>query len=133
MQQLLGRQIIVEVRILGEVADPPFRVEIAEGPSENLSVSRGREDELHEQLERGGLAGAVGAEKTEDFSGLDGEREAIERAVRALAPEPYRVIFGELVNGQRGHITSRRWRAAARRQSPDRSTAEAARLRFSRH
>src|SRR5207245_2039116 len=40
-QQLLGRKVVVEVRILGEVADALLDGEIAEGPSQDFRVARG--------------------------------------------------------------------------------------------
>ena len=45
------------------------------GRAENLRAARRREDQLHQQLERGGLAGAVRAEEAEDLAGLDVERQ----------------------------------------------------------
>ena len=96
VEQFLGRQVVVEVRVLGKVADAPPTVEIADGPAEDLGAAGGREDQLHQQLERGGLARAVRAEKAEDLAGLDRERQAVERAVRALAPEADRVVLREL-------------------------------------
>ena len=103
LEQLLGRQVVVEVRILGQVADAALDGEIAERPAEQLRAARRREDELHQQLQRGGLAGAVGAEEAEDLARLDLERQAVERPVGPLAPEADRVVLGQLVGGQRVH------------------------------
>ena len=68
VQQLLRGQVVVERRILRKIADAPARGEIADRPSENLGAPGGRVDQLHEQLERGGLAGAVGTEEPEYFA-----------------------------------------------------------------
>ena len=77
--------------------------EIAERPAEQLGAARRRKHELHQQLQRGGLAGAVRAEEAEDLARLDVERQAVERPIGTLAPEADRVVLGELV----------RWRARA--------------------
>ena len=101
--------------------------EIAERPAEDLGAAGGRKHQLHQQLQRRRLAGAVRAEEAEDLARLDLERQAVERAVRALAPEADRVVLRQLVGGKRAG-TSRcaaTWRAAARRRSPDRRTAAA--------
>src|SRR3712207_7359385 len=55
--------------------------------SEDRGASRGWKDQLHQQLQGGALAGAVGSEKAEDFAGLDGQRQAVQGAVRTGPPE----------------------------------------------
>ena len=87
VEQLLGGEVVVEVGVLRKVADAPARRDVADRPPENLGAPGRRKDQLHEQLQRGGLAGAVRAEEAEDLARLDVERQAIERAVRARAPE----------------------------------------------
>ena len=44
---------------------------IADRPPENLGPARGRKDQLHQQLQRRRLAGAVRAEEAEDLARLD--------------------------------------------------------------
>src|SRR5205085_2328559 len=117
-----------------------------ERTSQDRGAAGGWKYQLHEQLERRRLSGAVRAEKAEDFALSDVERQPIERSIRALAPEPDCVVFGELERGdRRGHCGLRiadcglricririphsafriiLWpRASARTKSPDRSTA----------
>ena len=60
--------------------------------------ARGRKHQLHQQLQRRRLAGAVGAEEAEDLAGLDRQRQAIERAVRTGTPEADRVVLRQLVD-----------------------------------
>ena len=43
--------------------------DVADRPAQDLGAPDGRENQLHEQLERGRLAGAVGAEEAEDLAG----------------------------------------------------------------
>ena len=150
-QQLLGGQVVVEVRVLRQVADPALDGQIAERPPENLGAAAGREHQLHEQLQRRRLARAVRAQKSEHLSLADVERQAVERPIRTLPPEADAVILGELVGGESaaiGTLTAGpqspqridlgvlafsavnvsslgRRRAAARRQSPGRRTASA--------
>ena len=102
VEQLLGGQVVVEVRVLGQVADAAPDGDVADRPAEDLGVAAGRKHQLHQQLQRGRLAGAVGAEEAEDLAGLDLERQAIERAVRARAPEADLVVLGEVVRADRG-------------------------------
>ena len=62
--------------------------------------------QLHQQLQRGRLAGAVGPEKAEDLARLDVERQPIERAIRTLAPEADGVVLRQLVSGKGSHVIS---------------------------
>ena len=71
VEQLLGGQVIVEVRVLRQVADAPADGDVTERPAEDLGVAAGGKHQLHEQLQRGGLAGAVRTEKAEDVAGRD--------------------------------------------------------------
>ena len=68
-----------------------------------ISARPSRENQLHQQLEGGGLAGAVGPEEAEDFALRRPRASGVERAVRPLAPEPDVVVLGQLVGGERGH------------------------------
>src|SRR5262249_41245818 len=102
-QQLFSGQVVVEVRILREVANPALYRKVARRFSKELSASRGRIDELHQQLQRGGFAGAVRTEKSEHFAALDLERQAVQGAIRPRTPEANRVVFREFVGGQGGH------------------------------
>ena len=100
-EQFLGRQVVVERRVLRKVADALAHGEVADRTAENLGTSRGRINQLHQQLQRGRLAGAVRAEKAEHFAAVDLERQAIQRAVRAPPPEADRVVLGEFLDSNR--------------------------------
>ena len=101
-EQLFRRQVIVEGGILRKIANALARREVADRTSEDLSAPRCRENQLHEQLERGGLAGSVGPEEPEHFPRFDVERQPIERPIRPPPPEADRVILGELLDKNRG-------------------------------
>jgi hypothetical protein len=105
-EQFLGGEVIVEERIFRQVADVALRFHVADRPAENLAAARRGIDQLHQQLERRRLARAVRAEEADDFSRFDVEGEAIEGAVRPLAPEADGVVLGQLEGGQSGrHAT----------------------------
>ena len=76
VEQLLGGQVVVVVGVLGEVADALARRDVADRLAQNLGAARCRKDQLHEQLQRRRLSGAVWPEKAEDLSGFDRERQA---------------------------------------------------------
>ena len=102
-QQLLGGEVVVEVRVLGQVADPPLHLEVAERPAENRRRPGRRVDQLHQQLEGRGLAGAVRPEESEDLARLDGEGQAVEGAVRPRPPEADLVVLRKLVRFDSRH------------------------------
>ncbi len=102
-QQFFGRQVIVEIGVLGQVADATLHAHVAGGPAEELGPTRRRIHELHEQFQRGGLAGAVRSEESEDLPRFNGESQPIERAVWPFAPEANGIIFRQLVGGQGRH------------------------------
>ena len=94
--QLFGGEVVVEVGLLRQIAEPALRRRIAQGAAEKLRASGCGKDQLQQKLERGRFAGPVGTEKAEDLAALDLQRETIECAARPLAPEPDLVILGEL-------------------------------------
>src|SRR5262249_36749718 len=97
-QQLLAREVIVEGRVLREETNPLLDGEVARGLAENSRRPGGGIKQLHEQLERGALAGAVRAEKPEHFAFVHRQRQAVERAVRPGAPETGEEILRELLD-----------------------------------
>ena len=107
LQQLLGRQVVVEVGVLGKVAETALHRHIARRPAQDLGRPAGRVDELHEQLEGGGLARSVGAEEAEDLAGGDRQRDRVQRPVGTRAPEADEVVLAQPVGGDRGAHTAR--------------------------
>ena len=67
-QDLAGRQPRLVAEQLGQVADPPARLAVADRPAQHLAVARGRPREAEQQLHRGRLAGAVGPEEAEHLA-----------------------------------------------------------------
>ena len=63
-QQFFGGQVVVEVRRFRQVADAPAHVGIARRLPEHRDPPRRRVDQLRQQLEGGGLAGAVRARES---------------------------------------------------------------------
>ena len=88
-KRLAPRHVAVEPRLAGHVADKRPRRE-AVGlavVAENRGTAGAGPEQIEQQADRGGLAGAVQAQETEDLSGLDGQ---IERLHRDEAAEPLR-------------------------------------------
>src|SRR6185436_6295721 len=105
VEQLLGGEVVVEVRVLGKVADAAPDRDVAERAAEDLGLAAGRKHQLHEQLERRRLAGAVRAQEAEDVAGGDVDGQAIERAIGARAPEADQVVLAQLARAdRRGHL-----------------------------
>ena len=67
-EQFLGRQVVVEVRVLGQEANPATDGDIADRLAQDLGVPRGGINQLHQQLQGGGLTGPVRAEEAEHFA-----------------------------------------------------------------
>src|SRR5262249_38275479 len=96
VQKLLSSEVVVEIRILGKVAEPALDPEVAGRPAHDPRVAGGWKHQLQQKLQRGRLAGAVGAEEAEHLAGLDLKRQAIESAAGPLPPESDGVILREL-------------------------------------
>ena len=88
-------QVVVVIRVLGEKADASPHLEITDGTPKDLRAAAARINQLHQQLERRALAGAVRPEKTKHLAGLHLERQRIERAVRTRPPESNEVILAK--------------------------------------
>ena len=86
-EQLFGGEVIVKIGAFGKVADAPLDRHIAHRPAENFRAAGRGKRELHQQLQRGGLARAIGAEKSEHFALLDRQRQPVQRAIRPRPPE----------------------------------------------
>ena len=147
-EQLLGGEVVVEVGLFRQVSEAALGGQIARRTPEDAGFSRRGKHQLQQQLQRGGLAGAVRPEKAEHLAGAHLQREPIEHAPRPLAPETDGVVLGQLDGFDRGcqssvgaararrdvHLLSigHLARAVARWRSPDRNTAAPARPRSSR-
>ena len=95
-EQFLGGQVIVEVGLFRQVAEAALGREIAGRTSENARFAGRRKDQLQQQLQGGGLAGAVGSEKAEDLARFDLQGETVEDTPGPLPPEANGVVFGQL-------------------------------------
>ena len=84
LEQRRAGQPIVKAEVLGQVADPPAGLGIASSLSEQARLAAGRRNQAEQDLDRRRLAGAVGAQKAEDFTGLDGEVQPVQRDLAAV-------------------------------------------------
>ena len=67
-QQFLTGQVVVERGVLGQEAHAAAHRDVVEWPPENRGAPRGREHQAHQQLQGGGLAGAVGSQAAEHLA-----------------------------------------------------------------
>ena len=82
--EVLGhREVVVEVRVLGQVADAALPAPVAEGQAEHGRAARVGPEQSHQELQGRGLARAVGPEVAEDLAGLDAEAQVAERRAAA--------------------------------------------------
>src|SRR5260221_69653 len=83
LEAIRGREIPPELILLPhhQRETAAKRIEpIPRREAENLSRAAGGKDKTRKHLERGCLAGTVGAEKCDHFAGFDREAHAIDRA-----------------------------------------------------
>src|SRR3990172_1599230 len=64
-EDLPARQVVMEARVLGKVAEAPASLRPLGRGAEDLHRAVSRKDEAHDGLDRRGLARAVGAQKAE--------------------------------------------------------------------
>jgi hypothetical protein len=114
-EQLLGGQVVVKVRVLGQETNPALDADVTDRPAQNGGVAGGREHELHQQLEGRGLPRSVRPQKPEDPAGLDLERDLVERAIGPRPPEADAIVLGQLEGFNSGRHDER---PSARRRRP---------------
>ena len=143
IQELFRREVIVEVGALGQVADPALGRQARHRQPQHLGAPAGREDEAHQHLEGGGLAGAVGAQEPEDLAAMDVEADVFHR-LDALAEEAQAEGLGQSDGSEdhlgirdlladRGHFVAATMGCVPERRRPRRSrSAASARSRWSR-
>ena len=90
IEQLARGEIIVEIGLFGKIADLAVHPDVFDRTPADARGAGGGENKPHQKLQRGGLAGAVRAEKPEDFAVFHLKREVIERPAHPLAPEARR-------------------------------------------
>src|SRR5690606_29557324 len=88
---------VVKIGMFRKIAETAARIDVARGASEQFGTARGRKQQLQQQLQCGGLAGAVRAEQAEDLAALDVHRERVERVTGTRAPEPGAEVFRQPV------------------------------------
>ena len=104
-EKLARRQVVVEVRVFGQV--PYLRVHacVADVATEYARAARGRVHEAHEQLQRRRLARAVRAEEAENLAAPDRKRQRVERPHPALPKEADLIVLRQILNlDSRSHL-----------------------------
>ena len=87
VERLLGVEELVEVALLGQVADALVLPHVGGLAPEDERLARRGENEPQQQLERRRLARAVRAEEAENFAAADFEVERLEGHLLASTPE----------------------------------------------
>ena len=87
VERLLGVEEPVEVRLLGQVADPLVLGDVGGRLVEDQGVALGGEEQAEQQLDGGGLARAVGPEQAEDLAPVDLKVEGLEGLDLRASPE----------------------------------------------
>src|SRR5262249_28282205 len=95
VERLLGVEEAVQVRLLGQVADALVLADVGGGLADEEGIALGGEEQAEQQLDRGGLAGAVGPEQAEDLAAADLDVEGPQGGLLLAAPE-VAVDLGEL-------------------------------------
>ena len=71
VERLLGVEEAIEVGLLRQIADALVLGDVGGRLAENEGIAVGGEKQTQEELDGGGLAGAVGAEQAEDLALAD--------------------------------------------------------------
>ena len=87
IERLFSVEKFVEVRFLGEVANPLVLRNVGRLPAKHQRFAGGGEDEPQKELHSGGFARAVGAEQPENFPATDLQIERLESHLLAATPE----------------------------------------------
>ncbi len=80
-QELAGGQPIVEAEVFGQEADARAGRAVAQRPAQERGLTGGGGHQPEQHLDRGRLAGAVGAQEAEDLTTRDLQGEAAYRHV----------------------------------------------------
>src|SRR5882762_76956 len=83
VEELLPGEVVVQVRVLGQEADAPSGPDLRGVLAKQADDARIRKDQAQRQLDRGGLAGAVGADGAEDLPLPDRQAETAQDPVLA--------------------------------------------------
>ena len=94
IERLLGVEEAVEVRFLGQVADPLVLGHFGGVAAEDQGLAAGGEQQAEDQLDGGGLARAVGPEQPEDFAPADFQVQGLQ-GPDLLTPPEIAINLGE--------------------------------------
>src|SRR5271163_1013424 len=80
VEHFRGGQIVVEIRLLGQIADVAMHFDVRGGLAEQTRVAAGGENQIHQKFYGGGFARSVGAKEAEDFAGLHLHGQPLQRS-----------------------------------------------------
>src|SRR5262249_6126221 len=87
IERFLGVQELVQIRFLGQIADPLILADLGGRRSEDDSLAIRGKQKAEQQFDRGGLTRAVGAQETKYLAAVDLQVQSGERAFLLPAPE----------------------------------------------
>src|SRR5262249_21358807 len=87
IERLFGIQEAVQVRLFGQVPQPLVFRDVSGVLPENQGLAAGGKQQAQQQLDRGGLARAVGTQQAENLTFADFQIEGFESADFLTAPE----------------------------------------------
>ena len=95
IERLLGVEEAVEVRLLGQVADPFVFRDLGGVAAEDQGLAVGGKQQAEDELDRGGFARSVGPEQAENLAAADFQVERLE-GPDLLPPPEIAVNLGEI-------------------------------------
>ena len=93
MQQLFRRQVVVEIRMLGEVTDTLVHGRVIQFLAQDSRRAGSRKNQAEKDFERGGLPRPIRAQQAEDFARLHLEVQGIQSPFNPRLPETPRDIL----------------------------------------
>ena len=84
IEQRGAGQPVMEAEVLRQIADASASLGVASGFAEDARPAAGRSDQAQQDLDGRSLAGSVRAEKTKDFTRLDGQVQPVKSNLAAI-------------------------------------------------
>jgi hypothetical protein len=102
LQRRQAGQMSRDAEILGQIADPLSAAAVPGGKIEQRRLAGRPADDAQEDLDERCLAGAVGAQETENLAAADLESDVLERLLPLAEDEPLDVGLAEIFDGNGG-------------------------------
>jgi len=115
----LGRgEPVVEAEVFGKKTNFAANFYVGNGEAENLRVAAGGFDEAEEHFDGGAFAGAVGAEKAEDFTTANLQRKPADGDLRAELFAKAAGFYGRVIGWRQNVLRQRGARSSRDKALP---------------